>query len=1029
VADDNLGSLGDAFVSIKADFTELKNEFGAAFGEIGKMLGELEASGASIASGIATGFAVMVGAGVAAAAAVAGITAEIISFGDEGAKVDDVTKSFDAFAQGLGIAGGTALQNLRTGTAGLVDDFTLMKDTTKAMSAGLKLTADDFTLVGEASRIMAKQAGVETKQAFEDLTNALDSGMTKALLRNYGVVSDVKGANADLKDTLRQLNEETTTGADIDAKRGAIMDALRLIVEKTGNQSLDFGEKITVAKVSFTNFTDQLSVAIARSPALNAALDTIESSIAKAFGEDSKQSIATIVSYVDKFAIFVAGAAETAVTGAKFIVEAWDGIKILFDYLLIGLLSVSEGVSKVVATIADVADKVPGMGDKFKGLGAVFQQNADLAEQQRQILIKSANDNLDSASKHIQAFDGMHDAIDKVRAKMIEAAAAGDVQEDATKRVTAATGDAKDKSDAHAQTILDVTKKLTDLNASLLDAERNHLTLTDIEKIHGGEIADLTLKAKEFGLSMPDAIAYWSEAITNSKVEQTTLDTMVKVQDAVAKGFEGAAQLAASSLGKLNANQKTLVTTATDVQAQIVAATQVGADAQLALVDARLTKEIEKLGPLPDAYATAYNAARDAIVAAQKSAEDAIDARVTAELNKIANTEYASEEARTAETRKVNDEAAAQKTTIDGKFANEITKLGLVPAAYADAHGKATDAVQTNAQIQRDLINGTADTLIRRMSDAGVKTKDALDSIADRAKSDFDQMKESGEFTSGELIAQWQKYEKDAGEAVGGFKGAWDSFLGDASANGEKLINGLIGGWQSFKSAAKQVLDDFISYFEKAVVQKLLAWALDVSGGWGKAFTDITKTVSEDAVVVDTAATTAEATSATSSAAIASDGAAAVSVWASVATGIGAAILAWELYKSKGTGDPEQANIADQRKEADRLFEELVAEGIDPNDPANQPNAWTQYKALYPGLAEGGITFGPMLGLFGEAGPEAVVPLDRYDEMMRGGAPAAAGGGGGVRQTPLAVNVDGRLLTMVVIEHTGEITRLMGVPT
>jgi hypothetical protein len=290
---------------------------------------------------------------------------------------------------------------------------------------------------------------------------------------------------------------------------------------------------------------------------------------------------------------------------------------------------------------------------------------------------------------------------------MIEAAAAGDVQEDATKRVTAATGDAKDKSDAHAQTILDVTKKLTDLNASLLDAERNHLTLTDIEKIHGGEIADLTLKAKEFGLSMPDAIAYWSEAITNSKVEQTTLDTMVKVQDAVAKGFEGAAQLAASSLGKLNANQKTLVTTATDVQAQIVAATQVGADAQLALVDARLTKEIEKLGPLPDAYATAYNAARDAIVAAQKSAEDAIDARVTAELNKIANTEYASEEARTAETRKVNDEAAAQKTTIDGKFANEITKLGLVPAAYADAHGKATDAVQTNAQIQRDLINGT----------------------------------------------------------------------------------------------------------------------------------------------------------------------------------------------------------------------------------------------------------------------------------------------------------------------------------
>lgn len=41
-----------------------------------------------------------------------------------------------------------------------------------------------------------------------------------------------------------------------------------------------------------------------------------------------------------------------------------------------------------------------------------------------------------------------------------------------------------------------------------------------------------------------------------------------------------------------------------------------------------------------------------------------------------------------------------------------------------------------------------------------------------------------------------------------------------------------------------------------------------------------------------------------------------------------------------------------------------------------------------PAMASGGVTLGPTLALVGEAGPEAVIPLDRLSQMMRGGGGA-----------------------------------------
>lgn len=68
------------------------------------------------------------------------------------------------------------------------------------------------------------------------------------------------------------------------------------------------------------------------------------------------------------------------------------------------------------------------------------------------------------------------------------------------------------------------------------------------------------------------------------------------------------------------------------------------------------------------------------------------------------------------------------------------------------------------------------------------------------------------------------------------------------------------------------------------------------------------------------------------------------------------------------------------------------------------------------GFANGAIATGPTLGMFGEAGPEAVIPLDRLDSMTGGGS-----------QT-IIIQLDGRTIARKTVEHMPSVLRLQGVP-
>jgi len=51
------------------------------------------------------------------------------------------------------------------------------------------------------------------------------------------------------------------------------------------------------------------------------------------------------------------------------------------------------------------------------------------------------------------------------------------------------------------------------------------------------------------------------------------------------------------------------------------------------------------------------------------------------------------------------------------------------------------------------------------------------------------------------------------------------------------------------------------------------------------------------------------------------------------------------------------------------------------------PNLYNAFKAQGLTHAKGGLITGPQIGMIGEKGPEAIIPMDRLERMMGGGQP------------------------------------------
>lgn len=177
----------------------------------------------------------------------AGVTS-LISAINRGQAVSELTSAFNNLEKQ---AGGSvaALDQLKAATGGLIDNLDLMRASNQALLAGL--TPDQFLNLASAADTLGDAVGKNTKEALDDLTNALSTG-NERMLKAYGITIDNAKAEEVFAKSLGTTADKLNEVGKKEAARIALMDAitaktktLGVANETAGDQLQKFGSSLS----------------------------------------------------------------------------------------------------------------------------------------------------------------------------------------------------------------------------------------------------------------------------------------------------------------------------------------------------------------------------------------------------------------------------------------------------------------------------------------------------------------------------------------------------------------------------------------------------------------------------------------------------------------------------------------------------------------------------------------------------------------------------------------------------------------
>lgn len=310
----------------------------------------------------------VLGVGLAAATGAAiGLSLSITELGQEGSKIIGVENSFDRFTEAIGQSAEAMKGALSDALGHTVSDMQIMSDVNKALGAGVNLTEADMTTLGLTAKALGRATGTDAATGLDTLTQALTRGNTRALAQ-LGISVDLVSAESKFAAQLGVTRDALSAAGVMEAKRQAILQASRDYVDKAGTAEALWTSKIKQGQIAIEEWVASLSVAVARSPAITAAVNTIGVAISSAFG-NGKGAIDAIMSGLNAFAGFVQASVPyvTAAFGAvkdfwnwlvqlndqfhitdtiiSVVVSAWNGLKTAFDF-------VRDAAQKVIDTWA-----------------------------------------------------------------------------------------------------------------------------------------------------------------------------------------------------------------------------------------------------------------------------------------------------------------------------------------------------------------------------------------------------------------------------------------------------------------------------------------------------------------------------------------------------------------------------------------------------------------------------------------------------------------------------------------------------
>lgn len=366
--------------------------------------------------------------------AVDGIKAVVSGIGDlvaRGAQIAGISTAFGNLTGAVGTTAATMLGAMRTATKGLVTDIDLMAAANKALLLGLPVTDASMGQLANAALVLGRAMKQDAQKSFDDLITALGRS-SPMILDNLGLTVKVGEANEAYAKKLGIAADKLTDQQKKLAFYDAAMEAARLKVAAMGDVQLTLGDRLTVIKNRWTNFTDALAVAIAQSPVLNALFAALGDGMTAAFGTNQIGLVQTLIGWVNKIAIGLISVGQVGVSFGSGLVTVFSAVRLPLDAIAAAFLTVSGTIAGGVARILELAAAVPGVGRGFDA-SAVAARNAATAMQQQaaaaQANTKAAWEGVTGQSAAQQMLGKVGAALADMKAKMI---AASQSQADAT---------------------------------------------------------------------------------------------------------------------------------------------------------------------------------------------------------------------------------------------------------------------------------------------------------------------------------------------------------------------------------------------------------------------------------------------------------------------------------------------------------------------------------------------------------------------------------------------------------------------
>lgn len=262
------------------------------------------------------------GAGLAAAAII-GTAVAIEELGKEGSKIIGVENAFDHLAESAGTTGEELRGALSDSIKHTATEMQLMESTTRLLGSGMKLNAEQASLMGAAARELGKATGGDAVSGLETLSNALTTGRTRQLQMQIGLIDVAAGEEkfaASIGTTKDQLN---ATGL-LEGKRLAILDATQAYLDRLGTSELSFAEKVKQGWTAVEEWSESLAKAVASSKDVNDALDAVGAALAMAFGSNSQSLMDNIMGGINAFSRAVTASVPTLITLGENIKTVWN---------------------------------------------------------------------------------------------------------------------------------------------------------------------------------------------------------------------------------------------------------------------------------------------------------------------------------------------------------------------------------------------------------------------------------------------------------------------------------------------------------------------------------------------------------------------------------------------------------------------------------------------------------------------------------------------------------------------------------